>query len=59
VSIEDTLQADWTRGHVNWSPDNHFLAVTFWADRVAQTHVVNSRTGESFELKTEMAESDW
>ena len=53
VSIEDTLQADWTRGEVNWSPDSRFLAVTFWADRVAQTHVVDSRTGESFELKTE------
>lgn len=53
VSIEDTLQADWTRGEVNWSPDNRFLAVTFWADRTAQTHVVDSRTGESFELKTE------
>jgi hypothetical protein len=53
VPIEDTLQADWTRGQVNWSPDNHFLAVTFWSDRTAQTHVVDSRTGESFELKTE------
>lgn len=53
VSIEDTLQADWTRGQVNWSPDNRFLAVTFWADRTAQTHVVDSRTGDSFELKTE------
>jgi Tol biopolymer transport system component len=53
VKLENTLGTGWTRGEVIWSPDSRFVAVTFWADTLAQTYVVDSRTGESFELATD------
>ena len=53
VKLENTLGTGWTRGEVIWSPDSRFVAVTFWADTLAQTYVVDSRTGESFELTTD------
>jgi len=53
IKLENTLGTGWTRGEVIWSPDSRFVAVTFWADTLAQTYVVDSRTGESFELTTD------
>jgi dipeptidyl aminopeptidase/acylaminoacyl peptidase len=53
VNLENTLGTGWTRGEVIWSPDSRFVAVTYWADTLAQTYVVDSRTGESFELTTD------
>ena len=53
VKLENTLGTGWTHGEVVWSPDSRFAAVTFWADTLAQTYVVDSRTGESFELTTD------
>jgi dipeptidyl aminopeptidase/acylaminoacyl peptidase len=53
VALKNTLGPGWKRAEVVWSPDSRFLAVTFWADMAAQTYVVDSRTGESFELTTD------
>jgi dipeptidyl aminopeptidase/acylaminoacyl peptidase len=53
VTLKNTLDRGWTRGEVIWSPDNRFFAVTFWAGDAAQTYVIDSRTGESFELTTD------
>jgi len=53
VKLENTLGTGWTRGEVIWSPDSRFVAMTFWADTLAQTYLVDSRTGESFELTTD------
>lgn len=53
VTLKNTLGSVWKRADVIWSPDSRFLAVTFWADVAAQTYLVDSRTGESFELTTD------
>ena len=53
VQLENTLGTGWARGEVIWSSDSRFVAMTFWADTLAQTYIVDSRTGESFELTTD------
>jgi len=53
VTLNNSLGVGWTRGEVVWSPDSRFLAMIFWAGDSAQSYVVDSRTGESFELTTD------
>ena len=55
VQLENTLGADWSRADVIWSPDNRFVAVTFWAGSAAQTYVIDARTGDSHELLADNA----
>lgn len=50
AQLDNTLGADWDRAEVIWSPDNRYVAVTFWAGAAAQTYVVDARTGEAHEL---------
>lgn len=53
VALQNTLGVGWTRGDIVWSPDGRLLAVTFWAGDSAQSYIVDSRTGESFEMTTD------
>ena len=53
VTLQNTLGVGWTRADMVWSPDGRLLAVTFWAGDSAQSYIVDSRTGESFEMTTD------
>lgn len=53
LELANHLGVGWQRADIAWSPDSRNFVVTYWAGWLAQSFLVDGRTGEAVDLMTE------